>query len=299
MLVVGACGGDGDDAGIGDVGSELDLGPGEQQPPSAGGDGGSGASPAGPGGDGSPSGPSGPGGAANPPPGGGAGPPGTGPVSADAPSPLGGPGTYAPAYLRPAPYGRVVLELISQDGARLRSASIDHSVGALRSASGKEVTVSAWTEFGDGRTSWDGDSIRAAADAHGRLRHGDGQAVMRVLALRGEFGPNDGAIGVAVRGDVMAVFVDKVRRASTPLVGGDEIEKAVTLHEVGHLLGLVDLYLSTGRQDPEHPGHSPNEESVMFWAVESDLIGQVLGDGPPTTFDEADRRDLAAIRNGA
>jgi hypothetical protein len=71
----------------------------------------------------------------------------------------------------------------------------------------------------------------------------------------------------------------------------------VVTHEVGHLLGLVDLVLHTGRQDPEHPGHSRNQQSVMFWAVESSLITDVLTGGPPTNFDDDDRADLAAIRS--
>jgi hypothetical protein len=69
----------------------------------------------------------------------------------------------------------------------------------------------------------------------------------------------------------------------------------VATHELGHLLGLVDLVLDTGREDPEHPGHSRSRDSVMFWAVESDLIGSLLGGGPPTVFDAADRADLVAI----
>ena len=67
------------------------------------------------------------------------------------------------------------------------------------------------------------------------------------------------------------------------------------MHEVGHLLGLVDLVLETGRQDPEHPGHSRNRGSVMYFAVESTLVGDLLGGGPPTRFDDADRADLRAI----
>lgn len=285
----------------GESGGSGDPTIGDGEPDGGTGDPGTGGDQAGSGGGGSTGSPTPGGGGGAGPSGGGTGE-GTssgGQQATPLPSPNGGPGTYAPAYLRPAPYRRVVVELLTHDGAGFQSGTLEHSVDTLASVSKKSVTVSAPIAFEDGRRSWDGASIRAAADAHGRASHGGDTAVMRVLALRGEFGPNDGAIGVAVRGDVMAVFVDRVRQASTPLVGRNEIEKAVTLHEVGHLLGLVDLYLKTGRADPEHPGHSPSEESVMFWAVETDLIGQVLGGGPPTSFDEADRRDLATIAAGA
>jgi hypothetical protein len=89
-----------------------------------------------------------------------------------------------------------------------------------------------------------------------------------------------------------------VAAAETPLISEGAIEDAVTMHELGHLLGLVDLVLSTGRGDPEHPGHSRNRASVMYWAVESDLVADLLQGGPPRDFDSADLADLATIRNG-
>jgi hypothetical protein len=82
-----------------------------------------------------------------------------------------------------------------------------------------------------------------------------------------------------------------------PLVGSSGIESAVVTHEVGHLLGLVDLFLHTGRQDPDHPGHSTDQNSVMYWAVESNLVADLLTGGPPKDFDNADLADLQTIRN--
>jgi hypothetical protein len=95
------------------------------------------------------------------------------------------------------------------------------------------------------------------------------------------------------------VFSDQVAASSTPIVSRSEIEDAVLMHELGHVLGLVDLARNTGRADPEHPGHSKNQRSVMYWAVESSLIGQVLTGSPPKDFDQQDLADLRALREGA
>ena len=76
------------------------------------------------------------------------------------------------------------------------------------------------------------------------------------------------------------------------------MERAVVTHEMGHLLGLVDLVLDDKRGDPAHPGHSTNRGSVMFWAVETSLVGQVLGGPPPVDFDSDDVADLRKIRTG-
>jgi hypothetical protein len=148
------------------------------------------------------------------------------------------------------------------------------------------------------RESWTAADVRDAADAVARTRQGE-DAVVRLLFLHGRWAEGEGVLGVAVRGDVAAIFVDAVAEAASPLVGPAAIEVAVTTHEVGHLLGLVDVHLDTGRADPEHPGHSPNRNSVMYWAVESSLVTDLLTGGPPRDFDDADRADLAAIRDGA
>jgi len=136
-----------------------------------------------------------------------------------------------------------------------------------------------------------------AADAGATTPQGDGIAVIRLLFVHGASDEGGHVLGTAVRGDVAAVFVDRVEAATTLVLSAAPIELSVSTHELGHLLGLVDLVRATGRADPEHPGHSANPESVMYFAVESNLIGQLLG-GPPRDFDAADLDDLAAIRDG-
>jgi hypothetical protein len=106
-------------------------------------------------------------------------------------------------------------------------------------------------------------------------------------------------LGVTVRADTTAVFPDRIASATSPLVTRHRLEQAVDTHELGHVLGLVDLARDTGRADRDHPGHSTNTRSVMYWAVESSLIGQVLTGPPPRDFDAADLADLEALRNGA
>lgn len=209
----------------------------------------------------------------------------------------GGPGAFARTILRPEPATRIVVELLVQQGAAPRQATLDHVRQTLSEASGKQVTITAPVDLPatEGRTS--DDEIRAMADRYGSAQR-SGQAIVHLLFLRGSH-EEDGVLGVAVRGDTAAVFSDSVDNAATPLVGPAAIEDAVTTHEIGHLLGLVDIVLKSGREDPQHPGHSRNRDSVMYWAVEASIVAQVLGGPPPRNYDNADKADLAAIRNGA
>lgn len=218
-------------------------------------------------------------------------------VTATRPAPDVGPvGSYAAFYLRPDESAQILVDVHSQSGAEPRSATLDHLVSVLGQVSGKSVAASR-SAVGGGGQRWTAQAIRDLADSVSPAQSRE-RSVLTLLYLRGEFADSEKVVGVAVRSDVAAVFGDKVAEAAGVLGNPAAVEDAVSMHEVGHILGLVDLVLETGRQDPEHPGHSPNRESVMYYAVESTLIGTILEGGPPRDFDRADLDDLARIRNG-
>lgn len=209
----------------------------------------------------------------------------------------GPPGSAAPIFLRAQPATSVLVEVGAEDGAEPSQSTIDHLQRVLADVTRKPVEMTGVSAPGS-RDSWSSGDIRRAADEVGAGADGD-VAVIRLLFLHGSYSDGDTVLGVAVRADTMAIFADRVEEAASPLVGSTAIEQAVVVHELGHLLGLVDLYRDTNRDDPEHPGHSTNRGSVMFWAVESTLVTDLLTGGPPRDFDAADHADLDAIRAGS
>ena len=78
---------------------------------------------------------------------------------------------------------------------------------------------------------------------------------------------------MAVDASTVALFSDTIEEADGPFgrPSVEDVENSVLVHEVGHLLGLVNLVYQSpiDHEDPDHPGHSSNDESVMYWAVES------------------------------
>jgi len=85
-------------------------------------------------------------------------------------------------------------------------------------------------------------------------------------------------------------------------------ESALWLHEVGHLLGLVNrgVNMATEHEDPAHPGHTKSEESVMHWgyewsALNGGIVDQIykrimVSHTDPLDFGVDCEADLAVIR---
>lgn len=217
----------------------------------------------------------------------------------------GGVGVNGPALLR-ADVPRLVIEIDAQQGAAPSQAAVDHLTAVTSSVVEKPGGISfvGGNTFASDRTEWSRDDLAAAAATHRTQFSGGDAVVIHVLYVRGGFvrdGQDTGALGVAYSASEFAIFPDRWAGLTTGLLGGsDAIERAVLVHEVGHLFGLVNLTYESpiDHEDPDHPGHSNNRSSVMFWAIESDAISQVFNGPPPDRFDDADRQDLEGLRSG-
>lgn len=120
-----------------------------------------------------------------------------------------------------------------------------------------------------------------------------GLAVIWVLYVEG-VSEHEDALGLALGGSQVAIFPDAVDRAL--LEGSPEARESaevlVLLHEVGHLLGLVNngLPMVEDHEDPLHPYHDSNPRCVMHYRVELGWLERA----PALDFDYACRRDLWA-----
>ena len=216
-------------------------------------------------------------------------------------SPLG---ELCRSYLRPD-VANLVIEIDAQDGAALPPAVVEHLRATLVGVADKPggIVVDAGGTIPGGGEAWTVDRLRALAAETRSVAPSADTVVVHVLSLRGEPDQNSeiaSSIGVAFGGGEFAVFPDRVDSLALLLGGAEAILQAVTVHEAGHLLCLVNLgYTSDiAHEDPEYPRHSSNQGSVMFHAIETTAIGQLFSGPPPRDFDADDLADLEGLRTG-
>lgn len=222
------------------------------------------------------------------------------------------------AYLSPASgYTSILVEFDHATRPPSKYA-VDELAAALRELTRRPVATTSSTPIGDdlaapGSDGWSSqelsDLARATLTSADPGAFGRGTvAVIHVLYLDGEWEERPTAAGLA--SDVAAfLFIDfgaaqqTLRRGDGPSVA-EIVEREVLLHEVGHLLGLVNngLPMQRPHEDPESEGHSSNKESVMYsgadyFDVQMALLAPEID--PARSFDADDLADVAAYRDAS
>ena len=109
---------------------------------------------------------------------------------------------------------------------------------------------------------------------------------------------NSKVLGVAYQNTSMAMFEKTIQDLSGSLTqpGRSKLESVVMQHELGHILGLVNVGsdMVTNHQDAPHGHHCTNTDCLMYWAVETgDVVANLLG-GKTPVLDQNCINDLRA-----
>lgn len=105
-------------------------------------------------------------------------------------------------------------------------------------------------------------------------------------------------LGVAYRNTSCVIFQEAIIGFSNQLGEPNrvDLETTVILHEIGHLLGLVNLgsAMQTNHLDTAHDKHCTNQNCLMYWQIENSGVMQMMTGGNVPQLDANCLADLLA-----
>ncbi|MFQ6012464.1 MAG: hypothetical protein ACE5LS_02315 [Thermoplasmata archaeon] len=207
------------------------------------------------------------------------------------------PGDQALELLQGAPYSKLLIEVDHTPGDAPEASALVILQTRLLAYTAKESVEITSGVIAVNQTTFDTLDLLELERAHRDSVTGGDTFTLYILSIAGELANGgESALAAAYTASSLAIFKDVISRATLrPGPSLAEVEASVLVHEVGHLMGLVNLVYTSDLdyEDPAHPFHSDNSTDVMYWAIESAPFIQ-----PPNDFGAETRFDLQKLRDG-
>ena len=198
-------------------------------------------------------------------------------------------GQGAEDYLTDSPFSRLVIEVDVAEGQNLDPAALSLLVQRAGERCNKPGGIDTDTAqvipSADLQSAWSAsDLLDLRARFFDQVSGGD-TAGLYVLYLNGRWADNPDVLGVTFAADAYAIFPERIQAAFPVPLARERVERAVHVHEFGHLLGLVGLSIPHAghspaeHQDANDPVHDENDQCVMFREVGGGLLSD-----PPNDF---------------
>lgn len=208
-----------------------------------------------------------------------------------------GVGASAHDILSSDKFQSIVVEIQYMPGYAAEANSLSNMIsflnGVCNKPGGITSTVTQVNSAGDDTLSLA--EVRGAETARRTMFTHDNTLVIYILISDGYYSEND-VLGIAHLNTSVCLFGKTIDKYSGNFgqVSKLVMESTVLEHEMGHLLGLVDLYtpMVTPHEDPAHEKHCNNQNCLMYYAAESSGLVTMGGNIP--ALDANCKNDLKA-----
>ncbi len=196
------------------------------------------------------------------------------------------------SFLSEKTFDKLSIEIQSMSGFEPTAETVTNLKTFLQQRLNKSggITISMSTAPTQGLASYSISDIKSIENAH-RITKTSGKTLTAyILFLDGDYSANEGnakVLGVAYGNSSMAIFEKTIRDYSGGVTQPPvkTLESTVILHEIGHILGLVNngTPMQTTHQDATHGRHCTDQNCLMYYAAEtSDIIANIAGGTVPS-----------------
>lgn len=215
----------------------------------------------------------------------------------DVPSHTLNPGDSAHEYLRDDDFEELVIEVQYMEGYEPTDETLDRIKVFLSDRLHKPegITVTTLEIEARGQEAYTADDIRDIEEEERTEFNSENTMTAYYIFVDGEY-ENADVLGIAYYNTSMAIFQEKVKEISG---GGtqpsrSEVERTVTKHEFGHILGLVDSGVEMQEDHQENGPHCEDDECLMYYAMTRDFVAEMLQEDNVPELDEYCIQDLQA-----
>lgn len=208
-------------------------------------------------------------------------------------------GASANDLLSSGRYNSVIIEIQYMPGYQPDGASVNNLVGFISLLCNKPggITVQQTAIASGGKAVYtDADVLNIEKNNRTVFTSGS-QLGINFIYLDGEY-TTANVLGYAYRNTSMAIFAKKVFNSSGSLgqPSRTKLETTVLEHEMGHILGLVNLgsAMQAAHEDAGHAKHCSNTGCLMYYQAQvTDIMGPLMTGNIPV-LDANCRADLQA-----